>query len=496
MIEVLSCDNMRRSDAAVIAAGTPETDLVWRAAQAVAQAVAWQAPVAIVCGKGNNGADGLALACILRSKGLDCTAYSVVMGPMSEARRHYYLRCMREGVDLRVWAGEPLSGYATVVDCLFGTGFRGVPKGPAASAIKAINQSGAYVVSVDVNSGLDADSGMAEQCVRSSLTLSLGGYKTGHFLNMAPDVIRSLRNLDIGIPPAEPPYGLVEPKDLAPLVAPRAHFANKGTYGYVALVGGSLPYSGAPRLAAMAAASMRAGAGVVKLAVPQGLCPLLVPDILECTLFPLAEKDGFVAFDEAQFDALTRGVKSLAFGMGIGTGEEVQRALAYLWSHYEGRLVVDADGLTALARLAPAQSPRGQLVLTPHVKEMARLMGCTVLEVLSNFVETARQCARRYGAVVLLKGPTTVVTDGQSVRLVAAGAPGMATAGSGDVLSGILAATTAYVADAMDAVCLGAYLNGRAGELAQALAGDVSMVASDTVRHIAPAVLELKQLAE
>ena len=488
---------MRRSDAALIASGVSENDLVWRAAEAVAAAVSWRQPVAIVCGKGNNGADGLALACILKAKGIDCTAYSVVMGPMSDARRHYYERCMREGVSLRVWEGESFEGYATVVDCLLGTGFRGAPHGPVVPAVKAINDSGAYVVSVDINSGLDADSGMAEMCVKSSLTLSVGGYKTGHFLNMAGDVIGAMANLDIGISPVDKPYRLVEAADLSSLVTPRAHFANKGTYGYVALVGGCLPYSGAPRLAAMAASAMRAGAGVVKLAVPKGLCPLLVPDILECTLFPLEEREGVVAFDEAQFAALLSGVKSIAFGMGIGTGPDVQRALAYLLANYEGRLIVDADGLSVLAQMPPAtvRAHAGQLVLTPHVKEMARLMQVSVPEVLAGFVDVAKACATRYDAVVLLKGPTTVVTDGRDVCLVRAGAPGMATAGSGDVLSGILSATVAYVPDLSDAVCLGAYLNGRAGELAQAEVGDVSLIASDTVRFVPAAVLELKNSA-
>ena len=497
MKNVLSRENMRLSDQAAVAGGCDEVALVWRAAEAIADAVRWVEPVAIVCGKGNNGADGLALALVLHRRKVAVTALSVVMGPNSAARHHYYGVCLAEGVDVRVFSGaNDLDGFATVVDCVLGIGAKGAPRLPAVPSIEAINRCGAYVVSVDINSGLDADSGMATLAVHSRLTVSVGGFKTGHFVNMAKDFADEVINVDIGIEPVQKPYRLVEPQDLAAEVEPRKRFCNKGDFGYVALIGGSLPYSGAIRLAAMAAGAMRAGAGVVKIAAPAELCPLLVPQVLESTLFPLAQEDGHLLFVEDEFARLVANTRCVAFGMGVGVGAHTTAALRYLLANYEGRLIVDADGLTALAALPEEEVRRHRpaLVLTPHAKEFARLVGCTIDDVLSDGVAMAEAYARRTGAVVLLKGPTTVVSDGNDTYLVSVGGAGMATAGSGDVLSGILAATCAYREALVPAVYYAAYLNGRAGELAEAEVGDVSMIASDTVRMIPAAIAELRRI--
>lgn len=491
MIEVLSTDNMRRSDQAAIAnAGIDEYLMVTRAAQALFGAHRWAAPVAVVVGKGNNGSDGYALALLFRQNGIQCTVFSL-FSEEGETCRRYHDECVAAGVDVLAYVPyHSFRPYATVVDCIFGVGFHGAPAGVVKSVIESINDSGAYVVSVDVNSGLDADNGLADTCVRSHLTLSVGGFKPGHFLNMAADNIGELRNVDIGVKPLSTPYYLVEHSDVAALFTPRKHFSNKGDFGYVALIGGSLPYSGAIRLAYMASAAMRSGAGVVKVAMPRSLCPLVVPHVLESTLFPLDEEEGSLAFNEAQIASLVANVRTLAFGMGAGVTPATQALLSYLLAYFTGTLIVDADGLNALARL-PVEEIRARtckLVLTPHVKEFARLTGTDVPSVLRDFIPLARTYAADLGCVLVLKGPTTVVTDGVTVCMVQAGAPGMATAGSGDVLSGILSATTAYIPALMPAVCAGVYINGKAGEAAQAGVGDVSMVASDTVAAI-PAVI-------
>ena len=491
MKEILSVENMRLSDRAYMErTQVSEVELVAKVAETIAEYEAWRGIVAVVCGRGNNGADGLALAALLWSAGLAVTVY-LVEGSRS-ATNAYYLAHLPPAVPVVEVDEHTRIVGDLVFDCVFGTGFEGVPRGDAASAIRAINESGARVVSVDVASGLSADSGMAELCVRSDLTLSIGGYKAGNFLNMARDTYGRLVDLDIGMTPVLPPYHLFEACDLRAVIPHRLHFSNKGDYGYVALIGGSLPYSGAVRLAAMAAAAMRAGAGVVKVATVGSLCPLLVPHVLESTLFPLAEEAGVVAFDEAQIAALVRNVKVVAFGMGIGTGAGAEAVLAYLLAHYEGRLIVDADGLTLLAAM-PREvvlARRCQLVLTPHVKEFARLTGYDVADIFRHFIPYAMAYAEELGAVVVLKGATTVVTNGKNVMLVSAGSPGMATAGSGDVLSGVLAATCAYVEDSFAATYAGVYVNGRAGELAAREVGEVSMIASDTVAHIADVLRE------
>lgn len=484
---MLTVENMRLADRATMAReGIDEIALVKRVAEAIMGYRAWAGRIAVACGKGNNGADGMALAGVLAARGADVTVYCVE-GKRSPACAYYRETLPKKVKVVEIDETTRIEGYDIVFDCLLGTGFEGVPKGAAAWGIRAVNESGATVVSVDIASGLNADSGMAELCVKSDLTLSIGGYKAGNLLNMAKDTYRTLDVLEVGIVPVTETYGLAEAADVKAALGERKHFSNKGDYGYIALVGGSLPYSGAVRLAAMAAAAMRSGAGVAKVATAKSLCPLLVPQILESTLYPLCERDGQIGFDREEIERLVGNVKAVAFGMGVGTGEGAKAILAYLLENYAGRLVVDADGLTLLSQMDADFLRRRKctLVLTPHVKEFGRLTGMSVEDIFAHFAEYAVDYAKAVGAVVLLKGATTVVTDGKRVALVDAGAPGMATAGSGDVLSGVLAATLGYVEDAWTATYAAAYINGKAGEAAQAKVGATSMIASDTVREIA-----------
>ena len=560
MREILSVENMRKSDANTIATRVSGRELMMRAGRAVYENTDWKPPVAIVCGSGNNAGDGYVIAKLLHDNGTDCTII-LLEEKFSEDGRYYYDICVQSGIPVEIWE-TGLSRYSTIVECIFGTGFRGSIKGKAADVIGAINHSGAYVVSVDINSGLNGDTGMAGLfsdyadgtenpaadvsaggstdrasfggrsvpeygCVISDLTVSIGSFKPGHFLNMAKDVMKRKVNCDIGIEPVDPPFYLLEKADLEPFFKKRKEYSNKGDYGYIALIGGSKRYSGAIRLAAMANAAMRAGAGVVKIAVPDLLYSTVAPQILESTVFPLSDNDGELVFSEKEFAELTKNVKTVAFGMGIGVTEETGRALRYLLANYNGRMIIDADGLTLLSKTEPdlIKNTGAQLILTPHIKEFSRLTGMTIEEILASPIETSRQYASENGVILLLKGPSTIITDGNTVLITDAGCSGMATAGSGDVLSGILAAVCAYLpgeiaghcrdcingwlpvttGDIDDAgssrycgsrelllsVAAGAYINGRAGELAQGRTNSISMIAGDTVSCIADTVSEL-----
>jgi NAD(P)H-hydrate epimerase len=286
-------------------------------------------------------------------------------------------------------------------------------------------------------------------------------------------------------------------RDAAELFPPRAADAHKGTFGYIALIGGSLRYSGAVRLANLAACAMRAGAGVTRLCAPKSLCAAIVPQILESTLFPLSDREGDFLFREDEFREALKGTRAAAFGMGIGHTEETEKAVRFLLDNYEGTLILDADGLNALAAIGPAilKDAAGRVLLTPHPGEFSRLSGLGIPEIQADPAGAAEAFARANRVTVLLKGPVTAVTDGAETLRVDRGCPGMATAGSGDVLSGILAA----VAGANPAALLtrigaaGAWINGRAGELAQAQHGDVSMIASDTAAQVEQAIREIRQ---
>jgi len=323
---------------------------------------------------------------------------------------------------------------------------------------------------------------------------------------------------------------------------PRDPDANKGDFGYIALVGGSLPYSGAIRLAAMANAAMRSGAGVCTVAAPRSICRIIAPQILEATLYPLSEEGDFFSFREEEFEDLARRYRVICFGMGIGNTDETKKAVRWLLANYAGTLILDADGLNALAELLREErsaslkdnadgdsAKRGpiassallhekkcSLVLTPHFGEYSRLSGISVENAKKDPVRACQSLAGALRAVVLLKGRTTVIADGRNalpaggasdkpscatdpaaavpVLLSETGTPGMATAGSGDVLSGILAALAAQnPTDLFLATAVAAYVNGLAGELAAAEHGEISMTAGDTARNVEQTIYQIKR---
>ncbi len=497
---------MRESDRHTIEAGTPGRELMMRAARGVFDSVSWKAPVAIVCGSGNNAGDGYALALLLHEAKIE-TAIITCSEKFSEDGRYYFDECRLAGIPVRTWpeteAAGGLKEYATAVDCLLGTGFKGDLRPELAEVIKAVNASGSYIVSVDMNSGLNGDNGMAKLCVRSDLTVSIGGFKPGHFLNMAKDSMADKVNIDIGIKPVMKPYSLIDEEDVKAFFGRRANFSNKGTYGYTALIGGSTRYSGAIRLAGLAEAAARSGAGVVKLAVPASLSAEIMPGILVSTLFPLSEEtdekhNAQIKFERSEAEELISNVRTVAIGMGAGTGEGTKEMLGFLLSEFSGTLIADADALTVMSGMERKRlrESRCRLVLTPHVKEFSRLTGLNKDEILADPIGAAKQYASETGSTVLLKGPSTIVTDGKEVFITDRGCPGMATAGSGDVLSGILAAVLAGFSPDEGALeegenspdgrslcfmtAVGAYINGAAGELAEKKFGSVSMTAADT----------------
>lgn len=273
----------------------------------------------------------------------------------------------------------------------------------------------------------------------------------------------------------------------------RSGDCNKGDFGYIALIGGSLQYGGAAKLANMAACAMRSGAGVVKLAVPRTIADAVTPYLLESTLAPLSDRNGELRFVPSEIAELIRNVRSVAIGMGCKMGNGVRKTLQYLLQNFRGTLVIDADGLNCIAtRTELLKGCRPRVVVTPHVGEFSRLTGLAVEEIKSRPTEYAQRFASDYGVITLLKGASTTVTDGNKTYVIERGCAGMATAGSGDVLSGIVAALCAYNNDKLlEAVATAAYVNGLAGELAEAESNPISMTAGDTARHITAAISSL-----
>ena len=291
----------------------------------------------------------------------------------------------------------------------------------------------------------------------------------------------------------------VTAEQISTLFPRRPSDCHKGSFGYVALIGGSIEYSGAIRLAAQANAAMRSGAGVATVAAPASICPLIAPQIMEATLFPLKDEAGELVFDEDRFAVLCSKYDCITFGMGIGNSPETLKAIEYLLAHYDKTLVADADGLNAMSQLDHTfiKDTRARLVLTPHLKEFSRLSGMSIAEAKADPASAASFLADELGAVVLLKGSTTYVAGpadmgpsytGKRILCTDRGCPGMATAGSGDVLSGILSALCVNAEDLVLAAAAGAYINGAAGELAQSRHSDVTMTSADTAACVAEVI--------
>lgn len=282
--------------------------------------------------------------------------------------------------------------------------------------------------------------------------------------------------------------------DFAALFPKRNENAHKGDFGYVGIMGGSPEYGGAVKLANIALSALRCGAGVARLIIPEGLYGAVAPYVLESTLFLLPDRgDGRFLFDETELNSATDKLSALAFGMGAGNNAETLKIAEYLISRFGGTLVLDADALNALAAtdLSVLKKRTAPAILTPHVKEMSRLSGLSVEKILKNPEKTASDFAEKYGVTVLLKGHTTFVSDGISAYAVEKGSAGMATGGSGDVLSGILAGLCGFIKEPLLAAAAGAFVNGAAGEAAAKSVGEYGMLPSDTVSFIAPTLKKL-----
>jgi hydroxyethylthiazole kinase-like uncharacterized protein yjeF len=453
--------------------GVPQPDLMEAAGTALAEAVAGLAPegpVRILCGKGNNGGDGLVAARHLRRTGFEVEVLELWSDRLPD--------------DFDAW----LEGSGAIVDAIFGTGFAGAPRQPADAAIEAINRAGAPVVACDIASGVDATTGEVEgAAVEADLTVSFHAAKIGH--RVAPGKWHSgeLRVAPIGIPagaPAEPAAGTIEPAVLA-LAPSRGSRSTKFSSGQVVIAGGSRGLTGAVQMSSLAA--IRAGAGYATVAVPADLEAIFEagqPEVMSVgcpggdgCLAPASLKSVMRAFERA-------GAGVLGPGMGRDPGTvELARAAA---AAIEVPLVIDADGLNAFAGEAPRIAERGApTILTPHAGELGRLLDRSSDEVSARRLTSAREAALAAGAVVVLKGDDTIVSDGERLAVNALPAPALATAGTGDVLSGIVAALLARGLDPFAAACAAVIAHARAGRDAAARIGAAeSVIATDVIDSI------------
>ncbi len=508
---LLDAASMRACDRwAIEQQGVPGLELMERAgaaALAALERLSPDGPVTVFCGKGNNGGDGLVIARLLRAAQRDVSV--VCVGDPQELKGDAQTNLQRlpgagplrlDGTPWQAADGAPagarqatrelLAPGVTVVDALLGTGFEGEPRGAVAEAIALINDSEAPVLSVDVPSGVDASTGeVAAAAVCAARTPTFHAAKPGLWINPGKTHAGEVEVHDIGIPrgaPQESSIGLITRAVLGELPRRRAN-GTKFTSGHVLVAGGSRGLSGAPMMSARA--SMRAGAGYVTVCVPASLQAVLASaGAPELMTRGLPERDGSFSADAlaAVVEESARG-GALALGPGLGRSDgafEFARALARA---AEVPLVLDADGLNAHAgRLGELRARTRETVLTPHAGELARLLETDSAEIERHRLLHARAAAAQAGAVLLLKGDDTLVArpDGL-VAVNPGGSPALATAGTGDVLTGVVAALLAQGLDAFTAACAAAMMHARAGrEAARKLGAAEGVVASDVIEAL------------
>jgi NAD(P)H-hydrate epimerase len=501
---VYDAAGMRAADSwAIEEQGIPSLELMEAAGEAVAdaaRAAARPGPARVVCGKGNNGGDGLVAARRLAETGYEVDALLLWPGdelsPDATANLKRFDGSVREVAPTEV--ASALEGSGVVVDAIFGTGFSGAPRTPADGAIEAINGCGAPVVAADIPSGVDAATGEVEGvAVEADVSVSFHSAKLGHWIAPGKWHAGEVRVAEIGIPPgapAEAAAGLIGAEALA-LAPRRAARSTKFTSGQVLVVGGSRGLTGAVCMAAEAA--IRAGAGYATVAVPSDLEPIFEVKLTEVMSVACQGPAGRHGPGSAEriLEAAERAA-AVVLGPGLGRSREAFALARIVAAKVEAPLLVDADGLNALAgRLESLAGRRAPAVLTPHAGELGRLLERESAEVGSRRLASAREAATRSGAIVVLKGDDTLVVEvGEGsepgrVAINGLGCPALATAGTGDVLSGTIGALIARGVEPFAAACSGVYGHARAGRIAAEKLGTAeSVIATDVIAAIPEAL--------
>jgi NAD(P)H-hydrate epimerase len=477
--------------------GVSGLDLMERAGTGVARAVevhSCDGPVTVLCGKGNNGGDGLVAARLLREAGHEVTV--VCVAPVEEFKGDAAANLARlpgEAPIALAQGAAAIERAGVIVDALLGTGFAGEPHGAVAEAIALVNAADGAVVAVDVPSGVDASSGVVGgEAVHADVTVTFHASKPGLWIMPGKRHAGEARTIDIGIPRGAPMgarIGLMT-SAVAELLPRRAGDSTKFASGQVVVAGGSRGLTGAPRMAAHAA--MRAGAGYVIACVPTSAQDLLVSAATpELMTRGVAESDG--TFEPAAAVQTIESIRpggALALGPGIGRSEAAVAFARELALQAKAPMVLDADGLNAHAgRLAELRRRQAPTVLTPHAGELARLLELDSEQIERERLLHVRAAAEQSGAVVVLKGDDSLIADPSGyVAVSRGGSPALATAGTGDVLTGVVAALLAQGLDPFEAASAAVWLHAAAGrEAARRHGAPEGVIASDVIEAL-PAV--------
>ena len=514
---VVTAAQMREMDRLTIQKyGVPSLTLMERAGEGITKAILERfgrpakKGVLVVAGKGNNGGDGFVVARLLKKKRISCeVALLARKNELSLYAAHNlgsYAKLRGKVTEITEGSlgllSERIRGKGLLVDGILGTGIRNAVGGLYADAITLMNAAGVPIISVDIPSGLDTDSGTPlGAAIQAEMTVSLACPKLGEVIYPGLNYVGELAVADIGIDSravkeVSPYIELLEREAIRWLVPVREADTHKGTYGHVLVMAGSRGKTGAAVLACRA--GMRSGAGLVTLAAPRSLNDIFAGALVEVMTEPLRDNaEEMEPLGDAEWRRLLERKSALLFGPGIGINDSTRSALRWLLRNLEIPWVIDADGLNNLAleidRLRHAKTPP---ILTPHPGEMARLINQETATVNRDRVGTARSFAMERRCHVVLKGARTVIAtaDGK-VFINPTGNPGMASGGMGDVLAGILAALLGQGLSPEDAMKFGVYLHGFVGDRVAAEKGQIGLIASDIIEGLPSGMRALSMTA-
>jgi len=510
-MKTLTIQEMKAAEAAAVKRGSSYLQLMEQAGTACTYSILERYPVlnrrvTILCGSGNNGGDGLVIARLLDQRGADVQLVFCKGLPKTEEARAMLAK-LPVSVQ-RIMANENLlvainaiDGSDLLIDCIFGTGFYGEPDELLCSIFDLANRLRVPRIAVDIPSGMNGDTGEhGEKYLMPTETLALGAYKPAHLPEKAGPLCGELYLLDIGIEKTiiddlVPDLVEVDAAFCRALLPTRDPMSHKGTYGRVLLLAGSVGMGGAAMMATKAA--LRSGAGITVLAAPRSVIQPAFPQLMEAMTVPLLQTEqGSVSFGalpvlRAQLEKSTAAV----IGCGLGQESETRMLIRELAENTRIPLLLDADGINALAGhtdvLKRRQAPT---VLTPHPGELARLLGCTVAEIEQNRPKYARLAALETNAVVVLKGHHTLTSDQKgTLYRNHTGNAGMAKGGSGDVLAGIIGSLLAQRFAPEDAAVLGVYLHGLCGDLCAETMSQYAMLAGDLIEMLPKAFMMTEQ---
>lgn len=493
MKRILTGEQMKKCDVAQISAGTPSYTLMERAARTIVDEIyclGWKKKqILVVCGSGNNGGDGLIAARLLHLDEVDVSVYFVGdLERCTPETKQAYTDAVESGVPFDC---EPVwESYGLIVDALFGIGLSRAPEGVFEQVIRKINHCGAKVLSVDIPSGIDADTGKAPgAAVQADVTVSMAAYKRGHVMGNGIEHSGKVICADIGIGTdlfdadgQESPAYVIGERELS-LIPKRKKDANKGTFGRVLVIGGSRGMCGAAYLCAKAA--YRSGAGLVEIFTSEeNRHPLqiLLPEAI------VTAYTGDVPALSLLHSALER-AKFVVIGPGLGQNSAARMLVRETFRSTRVPLICDADALNVCAREALAYPSDVPVIVTPHPGEFSRMTGQSIETIAADPQDSAVYYARENGVICVLKFARTVITDGNALFVNMSGSPALSKGGSGDVLCGVIAGMLCSGLSPVGAASIGVYIHGKAGEEAETMYGEYSPLASEVCDKI-PVVLK------